>query len=344
MNPDKITLRSHRPPMVPSDDRPLATWRDWKRLAAISLGYLSAAIWPRRWDGWLIDRMASLFLLFAVEKVKQLANLMGQVLGPAATGCDLLQAARHHYYMRLEDAWGRIRDLHPQGWEPQVEAEGLEHVRQGLAAGRGVILWGMFFCGSTVTKAALWRAGIRLVHLSRADHGAPSLTRLGLGVAAALYCRAETRYLDRRIVIPLEGSPAYLRELMNLLDSNVCLSIAGEIAGKPSVCARLFGGAARFATGAPVLAWKKQSALLTCYVVREGRRRYRVVIEAPIATDRTLPRDEFVEAAVEQFARRLEDHIARHPADWQGWHMADRISDLTDPFPAGAARRESLSL
>ena len=219
------------------------------------------------------------------------------------------------------------------GWNLQVEVEGLEHISRGLEAGRGVILWGMFFCGTSVVKAALWRAGVRLTHLSRVYHGAPSLSRLALTVLAPMYCRAENRYLAKRVVLPLGTSVHQLYEAMDVLKANGCLSVNGEnTAQRRNVTANFLGGRVEFGVGAPWLARRSGAALLTVYARRRGRFHYQVVI-APMDVDRSLEMSEVVRAAVEQYARRLENLVLQQPADWQCWHVAERL-----PFsPRGLA-------
>jgi lauroyl/myristoyl acyltransferase len=329
--------------MPGSADYPLASWKDLRELTRTTLGYLVTALSPRRWDPWLVAWHSWLFVRFRRKKLQRLAAVMEEALGPAASGRDLFQAARDHYRMRAETGWGRIRELHRRGWEPRIEVDGLEHVRHGLAAGRGVVLWGMLFCGFTLPKAALWRAGFRVSHLSKENHPGISLTQLGLKVVAPLLCRAENRYLERRVIVPLDGSLSYMRDLMDLLGANGCVSIVGEHPARQNVDTEFFLGGGSFATGAPALAWKMGSALLTYGVFREGSFRYRMVIR-PIEVDRGSKRQEFVEAAVQQFSGRLRDGVERHPADWLRWddmeyryHLKLIPSDLERLIPAPAS-------
>ena len=289
----------------------------------MSFGYCLTGLWPRRWDRWLMERRAAWSLRPGNAKIRDLAALMRRVMGTSTGDRDLIPAARDHYRMCQETGWTRMRSIHQKGTEAEIEIDGLEHLQRGLASGRGVILWGMLFCGYTLAKEALWRAGIRVSHLSREDHSAPSRSWLGLNVAGRLFRSAETPYLEQRVIIPLDGSLSYLRGLMDLLKSNACVSITGELKGRQNVSANVFGWPEAFATGAPGLAWKMESSLLTCYVVREGTLRYRLVIEPPVEPDRSLGRDEFIRAAVEEFASRLQRHIGDHPGDWDRWGDAD---------------------
>jgi lauroyl/myristoyl acyltransferase len=323
--------------------RRLFNWKDLRRLLWVSSGYILTSFWPRRLDRWLLDRLMRVFDRLGGSYVERLAAVMEWLLAPAGCRRDWIETARQNYYMRLEDGWGRVRDLHRRGWEPSIAVEGLEHVHQGLVAGRGVILWGMMFCGLTLSKAAFSRLGLPLVHLSREGHGSPSTSWLGRHLDA-LGCRPENRYLAKRIIIPADDSLGFMRELTEALQGNACVSIYGENRGRQNVVTPFFGVRGYFATGAPSVAWKLGSSLLTYYVMREDVFRYRMVIE-PLTPDRGLGRQAFVTPAIQQFAQRLEQRIRERPADWHSWWTAewwhqrrDRLGDiLREPLSTAGA-------
>lgn len=293
--------------------------KDLLRLAGMCGGYVLTALLPARFDGWVVDRLAALFLRVQAGRVRRLALQMRQLLGSAGTDEEFLETAREHYELRIENDWGTIRGLHRRGWPPDVQLVGLERLRGALDDGRGAILWHMFFGPNVVPKAACWRNSIPLTHLSRAQHGVRSPNWFTLHSLAPLLRRCEDRYLAERIVIPRDGSLGYMKALLGRLAENATLSIYAEHTGRQNVATDFFEERAEFATGAPSLAWKMGSALLPVYVVREGRFRYRVVIDEPIEVDRGLTRKEFAQRAIEDFSRRLQLRIAEYPADWMGW-------------------------
>ena len=296
----------------------LWTSKDLRWLAETGLGYLLAGIWPPRWDPWLVNLQSALFYGPDSWMVKCAAAAMTKLLGPALDSRDKIEIAREHWRMCLEDRWISTRDMHKRPWPIQIEVEGIHLVEEGLRSGRGVIVWGMLFCGGTLAKAGLWQAGIRLTQLLGADHGAPSKSRLARRWLSPIVRRTEARYVDRTIVIPNDRSVGYLRELTDCLSANACLWIVGEMYGGQNVEVEFFGEREAYAAGAPWLAHRMGSALMTCYVVREASFRYRLVIE-PVEVDRRLDRPEFVRAAVGVFADRVKRQILRHPADWHRW-------------------------
>lgn len=67
------------------------------------------------------------------------------------------------------------------------------------------------------------------------------------------------------------------------------------------------------------MAWKEGAELLVVHCLREGPFRYRVVVDEPIAAERSRPRKEFARAAVREVAERLERIVRDRPSEWQGW-------------------------
>ena len=219
--------------------------------------------------------------------------------------------------------WARVRGMRREGYAPAIEVEGLEHVQGVLARGRGCVVWCMRLGSATVIKRGFRERGLPLVHLSRAQHGATTTTRLGIGVVAPLFRRVEDAELEERVQIPLGESLAYLRTLEDRLAANRCISIFGEHPGRQSVETEVLGIPRRMALGAPSLAWRGGSGLVTAYALRESAFHHRVVIEEEIPIDRAVPRRELAASAVLEFAKRLEAAVLRHPADWHGWFYLD---------------------
>lgn len=291
---------------------------DLRKLAALTGGSVAAAVTPQSLDPAVASSLLRLFGIVASRSVEMVATRMAAVLPPSATR-EPRKLAFDYFRMRLEDMWGRLRGMRRYGWQPEIEIEGMERVVEARSRGRGVILWSMRFSSSTAIKQAFHRAGLPLVHVSREDHGAPSKTKLGVGVIAPMFCRAENPYLAERVQIPLDGSLGYLDELRQRLRDNACVSIFGEHQGMQNVEVQVLGARQHFALGAPSLAWLENSVLLTVYSLRVGPYQYRVVIDKEIPVTRTIPRKQFAAQAVEEFGRRLERLIVAYPTDWQGW-------------------------
>jgi lauroyl/myristoyl acyltransferase len=181
----------------------------------------------------------------------------------------------------------------------------------------------MSFCGSLVPKIGLSRGGFAIAHLSTPHHGGFSRSRVAVQVLNRWAQRVENRHLAQRVVIPFDWSLEHLRILKRQLAGNGVISIAGEHRGDKTVPADVLGDTTHFATGAPRLARSTGAALLTMYSYRTAPQRYSVVVEPPIDVRRTHQPGSDLQSAVEAFACRLEHHIARHAADWDGWSAFD---------------------
>lgn len=295
--------------------------QDLASLLMLSSGYLATAVVPRRYDARFVTRVMSGSLLVRDRWVRRIEERMRLVLQPFLPDADFHALATDYCQMFRENQWMRWRAIHGGVVPVTTTVSGLPRLKSARARGRGVILWGMSFCETLVVKMGLHRAGVPLVHLSTANHGAAwPPTRLGLHVVAPIHTAAETPYLIERVEIPANESLGYMRVLMDRLAANRIVSIAGDgVARRRNVAARVLGRDAYFAPGAPGLAWKMGSALLPLHAVREGPLEYRVVIDEEIGVSRSVEKSAFIGGAVAEFAKRLERRVLEHPADW-AWY------------------------
>ncbi len=295
---------------------------DLRRIAGLLGGAAVSMLIPQRMDSAAASTIQALMAQLSPSTRRRIAGRMRRTLPPDPS-FDADAAADAFLRMFVEDAWGHSRGVRRFGWNPEVRVEGMERLDAALARGRGAILWSLRFASATAIKQAFHRAGRPLTHLSRAEHGSPSRTRVGVEVAAALYCRAENPYLAERVVIPLDRSLGYLKNLRKRLGANATVSIFAEHKGRQNIRRPVLTTEIEFAIGAPSLAWSEEAALLTVSAHREGPFRYRIEIADEIPVDRSVPRKEFNELAVSELVRRLERLILETPADWQGWMIRE---------------------
>ncbi len=305
--------------MAPHEHTPLVTSYDVKKLIAYAGGYALTSVVPQQFDSRLVEGAARLTSGLRKIAGSEEADTMQRLLGPRFADADLRRVVDANVRMRLESALGRFRGLHRAGWDPLVKLEGVDEIRSARADGRGVILWRMRFCDATVVNAALWRAGIWITHLSVPWHGA-NRSRLGICCVSPLHARGENWYLGERVLIPLDGSPAYMRILRDRLNAGGTISIFAEARGRRVATTRVLGMDIAVATGAPSLARSTGAVLLTTHAVREGPQRYRAIIDRPIEVDPELPRAEFAQQAVHEFGRRLEKCLVERPDCWTRWY------------------------
>jgi lauroyl/myristoyl acyltransferase len=213
-----------------------------------------------------------------------------------------------------------LRKNAPWGWTPDIQLEGTRYLQDALQAHCGVVLWvsHFVFCG-LIAKIALHDAGYAVTHLSRPEHGF-SKTKFGIRVLNPLRCSVEDRNLAGRIVIDRSNMHATMRRVQQALEGNGIVSItAGAWEARQIVSAPMFAGRLSLATGAPALAWSCGAALIPVHGVRQGGRRFRVVVDKPLSVDRSLAKHAFADAAVSAYVESLQPFVARYPGQWRGW-------------------------
>jgi lauroyl/myristoyl acyltransferase len=305
-----------------TSDSELLRFGDVRRVMTLAAGGLVAACIPETASPAIARFLQRLYPFVLPGTVRSLQSKMQVALqtGPGLPASEIVDA---HILMRLEDMWARLRGVRRFGWNPRIEWEGLDRLRASRQDGRGTVIWCMRFSSATVIKQAFYREQMPLVHLSRFDHGSATTTKLGLQIAAPLYCRAENCYLKERVSIPQNGSMAYIATLRARLRAGECVSIFGEHSGLQDFASNILGTQVKLALGAPSLAWLENATLFTAAPIRIGPFHYRIVIDEEIPVDRALPRRSFATAAAQQYADRLTARILQHPADWQGWLYRD---------------------
>ncbi len=198
-----------------------------------------------------------------------------------------------------------LRVLRPGGWRPTLRLEGAERIHDVLANGRGVILWvSPLVFGDLVTKMALAREGVRVVHLSSYTHGF-SPTRFGFRVLNRIAAAAEERFVAERLVMT-PGKPAgALRELTIRVRQGDVVSISALLAeGQRGVTVPFGQGTLTLADGAPQLSRRTGTQLLCVFTVRLDDGSFTTTVGDPIDMD-SGSRDEAVNRAVEAYAREL---------------------------------------
>ena len=307
---------------------------DIGRLALLVAGYLATAVVPRRMDRRVVTALALAYRTARRARLRALPEKIRRIMGDALGERDVTRLVSEVVEARMEELWGRARDLHPCGWRPQIRIEGTEHLIHGLDKKRGVVVWLMRSCGVITPKRAFWQAGYPLTFLHSEAHGSTTQTRLGLGIVARLYAHAENQYLAERVLIPHDGSLRYLKTLTRRLEENACVALTGEHHGRRNVSANFLAFHREYATGAPSLAIRCGAPLVTAFCVREGFGRYRLVIEEPIPLDYDAARKDEIHRAVQEFSTRLSRFVMRHPESWQGWLLPYVVDGLAPDAPS----------
>jgi lauroyl/myristoyl acyltransferase len=311
---DALTL-VHRPTRPRA--RPVFSAADALFLAEWPALRLAALLPERRWAGIAlgIERWKARFggppPARLAPRIRRPLGLPDDASAEAIAWATAAGRTEHHIQV--------VRATSPRGWHPEIATEGLDHLEDALAAGRGAVLWMAHFCfAPLVVKIGLQRAGMPLSHLSRPEHGFSS-SAFGIRVLNPLRCRAEERHLKRRIVIESADPGRAVRAAREALLANEAVSItAGAWEGHRLVSGPLLGGRFQLATGAPRLAHATGAALLPVFATRpapEAPFRLRIGPPLPLAADARGA----IRAATTAFLAETEREIRAAPAQWRGW-------------------------
>lgn len=115
-------------------------------------------------------------------------------------------------------------------------------------------------------------------------------------------------------------------DLLDALQSSQVVAIQGDrvTPGIASMPVKLFGRTTLMPSGPFALAMAARVPIFPLFILRTGRRQYRLVTCAPIAVERrSRQRDEDLQAAVAAWAEQLEIMIRRN---WQQWFAFEEFS------------------
>ncbi|MEO8540326.1 MAG: hypothetical protein ABI577_11340 [bacterium] len=221
-----------------------------------------------------------------------------------------------------------LRGLVAPRWRRRLRMSGFEHVKAGIEAGKGVILWTQPCLGSNLcVKQALHDSGYPLAHLTRPSHGF-SPSDFGIRFANPVLRHAESRFLAERVVIDAGNSIRPLRRMRALLRENRVISITVSSASSRILESPFLGGTLLLPAGPIELAAQNGSVILPVFTVGSGRTVNVIFGPAlPVGDGKRLS----VEDAHETVTSWLAELIAAHPLDWIGWRADTFRPGLSNP-------------
>ena len=250
---------------------------------------------------------------------EQLQNRILQVMHNCEICSSPLEIARQLAAHEIETSLQIMRAHFPNGWRPNIELQGEEHLELALNRGKGAILWDShFYFASLVTKMGLHERGYKIYHLSRREHGFSS-TAFGMSVLNPIRTMVEKRYLRERLVIPIENPGRILKELADRLSQNSIVSITVRGESKQPVETPFFNGQLKIAPGAPVLSWNTGAALLPVFTIRRNIGEFLIRIGPLISVSQELERRKAVKTAALAYAKYLEPVVLAEPGQWVDW-------------------------
>ncbi|MBF8269673.1 MAG: hypothetical protein HW386_1382 [Gammaproteobacteria bacterium] len=244
-------------------------------------------------------------------------------LGPAAARLparEILIRGLSHYF---EDTLLLLKCYRPDGWQPVVRLQGLEHLQAAAAGGKGVVLWLSHFLYSSIsTKIALRQAGFEVIHLSHPRHGYSS-TLFGMRFLNPIRIHVEDRYLKERVSTGLNGTTTAVYKLRVRLAAGGIISITARDTARKVTRVPFLAGSLSLATGAPGLARQTKTTLLPVHTLQSDPSIFTTIIDPPIEMDDAQPRWDSNAAAALEYARRLEAVVLEFPDQWLGWNYLE---------------------
>ncbi|MGH8679911.1 MAG: AMP-binding protein [Burkholderiales bacterium] len=220
-----------------------------------------------------------------------------------------------------EDIVVTLREHLPIAWRPPILLQGAEHISAARAAGRGAVLWSCPSAfGGLIPKKALKAAGVELVNLRSAIHPY-SGTWFGVKLLNPVRVRIENRYLAGTVTLGGADGLSALQELRGHLEANAVITIAANGSEGTPFEIPFLGGTLKLSLGAPTLAALHGAPLLPLFAVAGGAGGFEVTIGPPIQAQPGRHAGETARELARGYARVLEAHLRRHPADWRGWFM-----------------------
>jgi lauroyl/myristoyl acyltransferase len=215
-----------------------------------------------------------------------------------------------------------------------VSVEGLRHLNDALARGKGVIM-------------IHGHVGLRLLPLFGLAVMGYRMYQIEGPVARGLslfgrYCARQKTALEKRIPANILGGQRFLRPIFEALSRNEIVMIAGDGTGGGrfmgrQLAVRFMGHRLKFPAGPVLLASKTGATLVPLFTLEgEGGAPYRAVIHPSwVIAETRLGKRELV-AQVESFVRLLESVIREHPHLWHFW---DEFYERTAASDAGDESR-----
>lgn len=300
--------------------------------------YVTGVFWFRlhRFGAWLIPSwmigvlmplFVPFFWAFLFKIRRAIAANLEAVLGP----CGVVERQARIFRTIWSFSWCLTERYERLATRRRfrVEAEGLDVWRQVTGSGRGFVM--------VTAHIGAWEAGSMLpateerlpIHVVREAETDPKAQEFIRGLIGRCAGDCYTTHFA-------EGEdPRLGMVLLEALRHGEVVALQGD---RPRTGGRtreveLFGRPFPLPLGTAALARAAGVPLVPVFVFREGRRRYRCTIHAPIEVASTRDREADLTAALERFAAELEAAIRHQPHQWfcfrRVWGRADQVSAAT---------------
>lgn len=290
---------------------------------AFGLPIMTAIAWlapPSAWMG-VSRAFAPIYGHMPSGRRQGLIECIERYLGDRPAATDAATVAKKLPRFEIWNILQYMRHYRPGGWRPTIRFSGQEHIEEGLAQGRGVIIWiSHFVYCALITLMGFHGAGFRLNQLSYPTHGFSS-TRFGMRVLNPIQGAIENRFLGRRVEMGLDDGSGAIAGLRGALQENRVISLAVRNIARRPLEVPFFDGMISMAVGAPYLAYTTGATLLPVFTLwdEDDSGAFSVTVEPPLEVRSDVERGEALHRGARQYARLLESYVLRYPDQWLGW-------------------------
>ncbi|MEW6335108.1 MAG: lysophospholipid acyltransferase family protein [Thermodesulfobacteriota bacterium] len=190
-----------------------------------------------------------------------------------------------------------------------IDTEGLEHCRQALSKGRGVLLFGAHFGNWELAAAAVSLLVKKAVVIYRP-----------LDSALLDYLILRVRSASGNVPLPKDRA---MRPMLRSLQRNEILGILIDqnAACHEGVFVDFFGHPACTTDGLALLALHTEAPVIPAYMARLPDGRYRLVVGPEVEIIRTGDREADVAANTQRVTKIIEETVRRYPDQWLWVHQ-----------------------
>ena len=285
-------------------------WKYYALLAALAL----VAPLPRSLGYFIARIVADLSFLRAKRSRKNLSENLRHVLGTDASEDFLNHCALEVSRNTSRNIFDLINmpRLDPQSLEKPIAIDGWEHMEEGLARGKGVVLASIHMGNMDMSIQVIRARGVELTILAEVEEPEElfALTR-------------RLRAYNGISILPVTYSG--IKDAMKRLRQGEVVAIACDRALQGSGQRReFFGKEALLPTGGIEMAYRTGAAILPAFTVRTGGNSFSMYFEPPILLDRQDGKAKSIELGLTKIVSLMEEYISRHPDQWMVfepiWH------------------------
>jgi KDO2-lipid IV(A) lauroyltransferase len=266
---------------------------------------------------WLVERLAPLYALVRVDLARSVRNAMTYLFMDRDLGRPKDRIVREWIRRDLRKAVDDLvmRRLDITALREHSTIEGLHHLDDALARGRGVLVVSGHFHANRLSKFLLRRSGYSIVSVRNPVPYSAGLGRLGNWFVAPAYGRFLSRIVEDEIpATPGKVGMLVLRKLREnrIVNMHIDVRLATECIPMP------FFGVERFfpvgflhlaeTTGAPLVR-------MLCTGDSSG---LHIRFEEPVCFSGRSGPDE-LQARMRPFLERLEAWLTEYPEEWEIW-------------------------